>query len=285
MRNRLEGLLGARVHLGLSENGMAVVRTGSGWRAQSTLLADQPLADNADQEPQRLAAQCAAILADAGCAGLPLCITLGDEWVRLFMVAPPQNASSLTDLQAAAAMRFQALYGESPSAWQLEADWNAGNPFLVCAMPIPLLAALRRIAADNKLPLLSIQPQFVAAWNRYCRALPADCWFGVVQERRLTLGVVASTPKRRLEAVRTIAISANDHDPRWLQDQLARVGLQLNLPTPGQLQLVGNQRQYWSATTTAAGAPIVRNLDYANGSAPATSLSAALLLAHGGLHA
>lgn len=287
MRNRLKGLFGARVHLGLSEGGIAVIRTSSGWRAQSTLLADQPLADHGILEPQRLAAQCAAILADASCAGLPLCVTLCDEWARLFMVTPPQNAGRLSDLQAAAALRFQSLYGEPPSAWQLEADWNAATPFLVCALPRPLLAALQQIAADNKLPLLSVQPQFVTAWNRYYRVLPNDCWFGVMQEQRLTLGVIAAKPKKQLAAVRTVAMSANCHEPRWLQEQLARVALQLNLSAPGQLHLVGNQQQYWMGATSTAGAPTVRNLEQksTNGTASSTSRSAALLLAHSGLHA
>lgn len=285
MRNRFKGLLGARVHLGLSESGVAVLHKHAGWRPQNTLLADQPLADRAALEPQRLATQCGAILSNADCAGLPLCIALGDEWVRLFMVTPPHNAGRLTDLRAAAALRFQSLYGEPPSDWQLEADWHAVAPFLVCALPRPLLVALRQIAADNKLHLLAIQPQFVAAWNRYYQALSANSWFGVVQEQRLTLGVVAATPKKRLEAVRTIAIAADVHDPRWLQEQLARVALQLNLPTPDQLHLVGNQRQYWSNSTTTTGAPTVRNLDHANGTAPSTSLSAALMAVRSGLHA
>lgn len=274
MRNRLGAWCGARAHLGLSKDGIALIRSDAGWRHRSTLLAEQPSLDRAIPEPQRLAAQCSALLADAACAGLPLCVTVDDAWARLFMVTPPHNAGSLQDLQAAAAMRFQALYDEPPADWQLEADWSANEPFLACAMPRSLLAALQQLAADNKLHLSTVMPQFVSAWNRYARALPAASWFGVVQQHCLTLGAIAPAPKRRLEAVRSIAIPADGHDPRWLQEQLARVALQLNLSAPEHLHLAGNQRQYWIASS---GAPTVHNLEKA--AFPATALSAAVMLA------
>ena len=259
MRNRIHAVLGARIHLGLSKDGVAIVRKHAGWRKASTLLADLTLADHAVQEPQRIIAQCGAILSGAHCAGLPLCVTLSDDWVRLFMVTPPQNCGRLQDLQAATAMRFQALYGEAPTTWQLEADWHTTTPFLVCAMPRNLLAGLQQLADANKLSLLSIQPQFIATWNHYRRALPAGSWFGIVQEQSLTLGAIA--PTRRLDAVRSLAIPDDGHDPRWLQEQIARVALQLNLSTPGQLHLVGNHQQYWNSANPAAGTLVVRNLD------------------------
>jgi len=257
MRNSVGGWFGARVRIDLAQNSVAILRKHAGWRRQSAVLADQPLAEHSAQEPQRLTAQCKALLADAACAGLPLTVTVADNWARLFMVAPPHNAGRMQDLQAAAAMRFQSLYGELPSAWEIQADWQAGVPFLACALPRPLLAALQQIAIDHKLHLLSVEAQFVAAWNTYARTLPKDTWFGVAQDHNLTLGAIAQAP-RRLHAVRSIAIPDDGDEPRWLQEQVARAALQLNLPMPTQLHLAGKQRPKWSAS---GGTLTVRNLE------------------------
>jgi hypothetical protein len=256
MRNQFQALLGARLHLALTQQRVTVLRRAAGWRAQPIVLAELPLAEDAITESQRLIAQCATLLAGIDCTGLPLCVTLADESVRLFMVTPPHNASRLQDLQAAAGMRFAALYGDAPSAWKLQADWNASAPFLVCAVPHTLLFALQQVAAQSKMPLLSVTPRFIAAWNQYRQTIPIDAWFGVVQDRSLTLGAITDTPKRRLEAVRSIAIPDDGHHPRWLHDQLARAALQLNLPVPKHIQLIGNRNHWWDGVQSDAAALI-----------------------------
>ena len=191
-------------------------------------------------------------LADAACAGLPLTVTVADSWARLFMVAPPHNAGRLQDLQAAAAMRFQALYGELPSAWEIQADWQAGAPFLACALPRPLLAALQQIAIDNKLHLLSVQAQFVAAWNTCARTLPADTWFGVVQDHSLTLG---ASPRHHAACTRCAASPSRmtATSRAGCKSKSRRAALQLNVPTPTQLHLVGKQRPKWNAPNASGG--------------------------------
>jgi hypothetical protein len=255
MRNWLHGFLGARLHLGISRHSLVLRRT-AGWRAHATPIAELPLTEEAIAEPQRLILQCTSMLANANCAGLPFCVTVADELTRLFIVTPPHNASRLHDLHAAASMRFAALYGDSLSAWNLQADWNVNAPFLACALPHTLLSALQQVAAHNQLPLLSITPSFAAAWNQYRNTVPPDAWFGVVQDHSLTLGAITPTPKRRLEAVRNIAIPDNGHSLNWLQEQLSRAALQLNLPSPQQIQLVGNNRHWWGGVHSDAAAKV-----------------------------
>jgi hypothetical protein len=260
MRNLVPALvhamLGARVHLALTQHRVTVLRHPAGWRSQPTMVAELPLAEHAMTEPQRLMAQCAVILSSSDCAGLPLCVTLADESVRLFMVIPPHNASRWQDLQAAATMRFAALYGDAPSAWNLQADWNANAPFLACAVPHTLLDALQQVGAQNKMPLLSVTPRFVAAWNRHQQSVPTDAWFGVVQDHSLTLGAIAESPKRHLQAVRSITIPDDGHSPRWLHEQLARAALQLNLSAPKQIQIIGNRSHWWGDIQSDAAAAL-----------------------------
>lgn len=277
MRNQVHALFGARLRLGLSSHGMALVRTD--WRGRNALLADQALVDGVTQDPHRLVAQCATMLNGSDCAGLPLCVTLDDSWARLFMITPPQNAGGLPDLQAAAAMRFQSLYGEGTGDWQIEADWQAAKPFLACALPRNLLAALQQLALDHKLHLQAVLPQFVAAWNVSRRNLRSDAWLGVVQEQWLTLGVIAH---QRLESVRRLAIPADGHSLTWLHEQVTRIALQINVAAPSQLQLTGNVHDYWSAPALP-GMITVRNLKHGSKTSVAVSpsVSAAVMLARG----
>ncbi len=232
-------------------------------------------------EVQELIARCAALLAGVDCANLPVRVVVADDWTRLFMAEPPRNARRMQDLQAAAAMRFLALYGEAPAEWELRGDWRVGASFPVCAMPRALLAALDQIAGDHKLRLVSLQPYFISAWNRYARLLPTGAWFGAVQGDSLMLGVVADGSQRRLQAVRRIAIPADGHGLPWLQEQLARTALQLSLPAPPQLCLSGNRERFWIASA-ALGTPVVLNLDQAR-TDDAIASSPAIVLADTGL--
>jgi len=247
MRNVVNAMLGDGISIGLSKTGIAVLRIGN-WRKNASILADHTLAEDASQAPDRLALQCTTILADAKCKGLPLAITLSDDWVRLFIVTPPRNSGRLQDIQAAAAMRFQTLFGEPLNDWRLEADWDARDPFLACAIPQTLLAALQQVTSNTKLPLLSVMPQFVVAWNRWHRRLRAGTWFGVVLENSLTLGAIAPAKGGHLAAVQVLPIPVEADESRWLPEQVSRMALRLNLQVPPALQLTGNVPQAWIST-------------------------------------
>ncbi|SFI21967.1 hypothetical protein SAMN04515618_1146 [Collimonas sp. OK307] len=228
------------VRIGLSKTGIAVLRTGG--RRRTVVLADQALAEAAVSVPERLATQCRIILNDSACRGLPLRVTLADNWARLFVVTPPHNSARLDDCQAAASMRFQALYGTVLDEWQLEADWDARHPFLACAVPRTLICALQQIAQENQLHLVDVAPQFVRMWNRWHKTLRNGSWFGIVQDRTLVLAAIA---QQRLCAVRATAVPVDGDARSWLQQQVMREALRLNLPLPKQLQLCGDQARYW----------------------------------------
>jgi hypothetical protein len=283
MRKRFHPAFGAAIRIGLSTTGVAILRTG-GWGKSATILADHPLAEDAVQTPARLALQCTTILADADCAGLPLSVTVGDEWARLFMVTPPHNSGRLQDFHGAAAMRFEALYGEGMGDWLVQADWQAREPFLACALPCSLLETLRQVAHDRALHLMSVMPQFAVVWNTWNRKLDSGAWFGLVHEHKLTLGAIAPAPRPRLCAVRAMPIPSDGDNPRWLAEQVARAALRLDLPAPSRLQLAGNRQRYWS---DAGGTLALRNLDEpaAAGTAPLPPLSAAVALARSGMRA
>ncbi|WP_426342030.1 hypothetical protein ACN9MZ_10195 [Pseudoduganella sp. S-14] len=177
----------------------------------------------------------AALLAGQDAAGMCASFVLSDDLVRLWQVTPPVQATRLADLEGAAALRFYTLYGETPAAWHVSADWNAAAPFMAAAVPRLLKAAIENAAAQHGLAVTAIVPHFVAAWNRHAGALKNDAWFGVAQDNVLAL---AACEDGKLRAVRHVAIP-HGADHYWLTQAAQREALLLGLQPPALIQLSG----------------------------------------------
>jgi hypothetical protein len=182
----------------------------------------------------------AAVLA-GGYAGWPLTIVLADELVRMWQVTPPPQCTRLADLEAAASLRFQRLYGDSAANWIVRAGWDAGRPFLAAAMPRALLGALEEGAGFHQVKLVEIVPQFVALLNHCHGALKPGAWFGTLHDNVLTLG---AREEGCVVAVRAQALP-DSPGANWLAEHLAREALRLNLAMPGRLQLWGALPPAW----------------------------------------
>jgi hypothetical protein len=202
------------------------------------VLAESQVDGNDLNSPEALALRLRTLLSDASAKRARTQVLLADSLVRYFTVTPPANAVKLADCRAAAGMRFQSLYGEAPSAWHIEADWQVGAPFIACAVPASLLAAVQRVLREQRLPLIGLTPQFIWMWNRSRRTLQGDEWFGVIHEDGVTVGVMHGG---KLQAIRSLS-TPNDDDGQlvWLTSRLAREALLLNQSAPKRLILAGN---------------------------------------------
>jgi len=264
------------ISIGLSQTEFVLMQI-DGWRAPiGTLLAEHPL-----HAPERLALQLRTALTETQCVNLPAKIVLADHYVRLFMVTPPHNTSSLADCRAAAAMRFQVLYGSLPGDWRIEADWNAQHPFLACALPHALCNTLQQVTHEQGLKLVSIEPHFVAMWNRWRKKLRADAWLGIVHGDTLTIAVIV---QRRLCALRAIALAPDAWcSATWLPEHLSREALRLNLALPAYIQLCGAIDGAWAVQTL--GTLTCERLEAPCPAPDRAPLSAAAALAHAGVRA
>jgi hypothetical protein len=234
---------GSALHIGLSKTGATVVHTSGLLQTRSEVIAECAISGEDSSSPEGVVAKLGALLKDAHCSRLPARIVLSDSWVRRWMATPPQNATCLADCQAAAQARFQALFGEPISDWQLAADWDARRPFLACAIPRSLLAALEQVARDRSLILLEVAPQFVVAWNRWRADLKAGAWFGVLHQKVLTFAVPG---RNGLEVVREVTLPDEMRlDQLQLPEILAREALRLNLPMPSEIRLCGQIPSHW----------------------------------------
>lgn len=213
------------------------------------LLATQAIAPSAEHPFDAIANALRALLGELGATGWPVSFVLADELTRMWRVTPPPGAARMADLEAAASLRFQSLYGEPPSAWQLSADWNATRPFFAAAVPRALLAALSAVAKDSKLAIVAIEPRFVNAWNRSRRGLKQGAWYGHVHDNLLTLGAAADS--KHLHAIRTLPIPQGA-DQAWLTQTLQREALLLDMDAPALLQVNGDAPAAWSRPVSNA---------------------------------
>jgi hypothetical protein len=182
------------------------------------------------------------LLADASAAGRTATIVLADDWARLWQVAPPGSACRMADLEAAAALRFQSLFGAAAAGWRISADWDADRAFLAAALPAPLLAGLQQVALEERIHLVGIVPQFVAALNGWRKARRAGAWFGVVHGAVLTLAVF---DQGAFVAVRT-ALVPPGADGAWFAAHVAREALLTGAAEPALVQVCGAAPRAWA---------------------------------------
>ncbi|GGX82472.1 hypothetical protein GJV26_06095 [Massilia dura] len=223
---------GQVLRLGVATGAVSLLAASRWGGGKATVLAEQPVAGPGN-EPLGQALR--ALVAGQAVAGRPVTVVLADELCRLWQVAPPPGAARLPDIEAAAALRFHALYGEGPAAWHVTADWHCTEPFFAAAVPRALLSLVEAVAAESRLQVVQVVPHFVTAWNRWCRAIRPGAWFGQLHDGLLT---VAAIEGRQLRAVRALQVPPGA-DHYWLAQMLGREALLLGLEAPAQVQLCG----------------------------------------------
>ena len=286
--------IGQSLRIGVAGHAVSLARV-SRWRGEPfTVLAEHAFAPSAAHPFDAIANALRALLGEQDVAGWPAGIVLADELTRMWRVTPPPGATRLDDMEAAAGLRFQSLYGEAPSAWKISADWNATEPFFAAAMSRALLAVLELVAQEFKLSIVGVEPHFVSAWNRWRRGMKRGAWFGLLHDNLLTLAAIdAEADKGKgpqaIRAIRALPVPPGA-DPAWLTQTLRREALLLDMPPPELLQLCGAVSA--SAASPASGDAWTRSagnasqiacepLDQAQ-QAGAAGLSMAALLARGG---
>jgi len=232
---------GRSLRLGLAPDGLALVRTSIWPHERAQLLAQARFKENNVDAALREAER---MLADHEREGWALRVVLSDELVRLWQVAPPPGAARMADLEAACALRYQALFGASPAGWQVRADWSATRPFLASAVPQALLVQLQQAAAGSGFRLVEVAPQFVAALNQHRSMRRPGAWFGVVHGGVLS---VAAFDGALLAAVRTAPIPEGA-DRDWLEGHVAREALRVGLGRPERLQVCGPAPKAWASS-------------------------------------
>lgn len=199
--------------------------------------------DGAVTDAATVVGQIRQVIEQSGVSRMPVDITLPDGLARMWVVAPPANAASLDDCQAAAQLRFASLFGAAPTGWTIRADWNARHAFLACALPTTLIDQIVALCDARGLTPRCIMPRFVSVWNRYCRRLTDGAWLATLTGQLLTVGVVHNG---RLAAVRSVPVTlAGLSTPGWLTTHLQREALLLDTGIPTSLHVLGELPAQW----------------------------------------
>lgn len=230
---------GQALRIGVSSAGIALVTTSRWGGERATVVAEHAFAHGAD--PQQVIDGLRALLGDGSWARWPASVVVADELARLWQVSPPSGTTRMADLEAAAALRFQQLYGEPAAGWRIAGSWDPSRSFTAAALPRALHDALTGAAAEHRLALAEVVPQFIAGWNRWCDSLATDAWYGLAHDGVLTFGIPEGAG---LAAMRAVQVPPGA-GASWLESHAAREALRLGVAAPGRLQLSGQVPEAW----------------------------------------
>ncbi|MBV8125078.1 MAG: hypothetical protein JO370_13505 [Paucibacter sp.] len=244
----LERFFPPPLQLGLASRGLALVSPAQGAKRQGACWEKSWLqAPGEAPDFELLLTHLESVLNEASAAhGRPVKVVLSDAWARLWVARPPGNALRRQDCEAAAAARFEALYGEPlGDKFRLSADWSARRPFVAAALETSQLQSLQARLEAFGLEAESIQPHFVTAWNGWRRAVPDGAWFGTLHEDMLTFLMLSD--EAPMEVRRLKADASAQSDAGWLHQTLQREALRLSASAPACIALAGAVPAAWSA--------------------------------------
>lgn len=133
-------------------------------------------------------------------------VILSNQFMRYTLVPWSENLANAEEELAYSRHCFTRVFGQVAENWVLRLDRGlTGTPRLASAVDADLIDGLRGVFDTAGIPLKSIQPYLMAAFNACRRNLPqSSAWFAVLEPGNVSLGLL-------------------DHG-RWLQVRSLRIG-------------------------------------------------------------
>ena len=131
-------------------------------------------------------------------------IVLSDHWVRYAMVPYSSALSSAAERLTHARHVLTDIYGEVVADWTVTlANGRPGAAQVTCAVPTALVDELHAMLARHKIPLKSLQPQLVCAYNHWRAQLPdGGAWFVSIEQGSLAAARLGIGGWDRVHSVR-----------------------------------------------------------------------------------
>jgi hypothetical protein len=144
------------------------------------------------------------LLASADWQGAVARMVLSDHWVRYAMVPYSVALAGSAERLTHARHVLTDIYGEIVSEWTVTlAHSRPGAAQVACAVPTALLNELHAMLTRHKIPLKSLQPQLVCAYNHWRAQLPdAGAWFVSIEQGSLAAARLGLGGWDRVHSVR-----------------------------------------------------------------------------------
>lgn len=226
-----------RLYVGVEPHRVTLVRTRGRWRPR--IVAAEPFALPAAEPDTIGLALLERELRTPRWQNTRVYVVLADTLVRYFIAPVPEGARNRRELQEAAALRCEEIFGEDAKAWTVVTDLAPlATHHLGCALRTAWLNGLRRCCREAGLPLAGVTPFAVAEFNRHERQIGhRSGWFGALGADTLWLAFKAGMDWRCAQVHRRSGDILTEL-PQWLaQDQL-RAGIME--PTERPLWLAGD---------------------------------------------
>ena len=145
-----------------------------------------------------------SLLAKAEWQGAIARVVVSDHWVRYALVPFSAALSGAAEHLTHARHVLGGIYGEVVSQWTVSlADARPGTARVACALPASLIEELQLILTRYKVPLRSLQPQLVSAYNHWRGKLPdGGAWFVSIDQGSLAAARLAPGGWDRVHSVR-----------------------------------------------------------------------------------
>lgn len=187
----------------LTPSRLVMVRLKRGLRRRVVHEISHPLADPPGADWRPAVSALAGLLAVPEWTGAGLRIAVADQWVRQSVVPVAPGIERESEQRVYARHWLGQTYGDLGEDWQLAlGEGLPGRPFVVAALPLALVAALRELAAGAGVPLLSVTPQLAATYARWRSQLPIQGWLVSLQADYLAAARLAVHGWDRIHAVR-----------------------------------------------------------------------------------
>ena len=131
-------------------------------------------------------------------------VVLSDLWVRYAIVPWSDELQGNAERLTHARYALADIYGDLVANWTVRlSDPVPGRAQIACAMPTALFSDLSDLIEQRGLRLLSLQPQLIAAFNRWRERLPeSGAWFVSIEEGSLAAARLAPGGWDRVHVVR-----------------------------------------------------------------------------------
>lgn len=132
--------------------------------------------------------------------GLDLSIVLSSCFARFQVLPWMEEVQTAEEAKAYAGIHFRQVYGVAAESWEIMvSEEPPGQASLACAVDRALLEALHALAVEKAWRLVSVQPAFALAWNRWRNRLDGQGgFFAVTEEGALCLASLSGGQWRTL---------------------------------------------------------------------------------------